>query len=489
MIPMLTLNIRGGARICVPDSVHHITPYVLLEQEDWFEDEIRFARRFLRPGMAAVDLGASFGIYTMAMAEAVGAQGKVWAFEPTPQTADFLQQTIDVNRAAQVHLSRSAVSDRQGEVQLCVEADSELNSIARPGESFGEMLSIPAHTLDQLSLEHGWRNVDLVKIDVEGHELEAVTGGTSFFTAASPLVIFEIKRRERSDIRTLAPFRAMGYQFFYFVPGLTLLAPFLADQPADMDQLILFACKPERALALAAEGLLAQPRDAAEAEPAKSAWANYLEDAPYARELAGRWPSRAGLFAPPGLKVFLEGLALFAQSRDAKLDGTLRFTLLQRAAERVWEAARMKDTLPRQLTAARLAWELGRKPAAVQLLRSVGERMAAERKSLLSEPFLCPSPRYEHRLTGAPVHEWLACAVGEQWEKLHAASSYFTGTQSLGVLEFMAKAPFRSPEMERRRQLIRLRAGTQPAPEPNPLLCERSEENLNPQFWCGAAAA
>ena len=227
MIPMLTLNIRGGARICVPHSVQLITPYVLLEQEDWFEDEIRFVRRFLRPGMAAVDVGASFGIYTMAMAEAVGAQGKVWAFEPTPADRGLpagrpsmsTRQYRCISAAALCRIDRAKCSS-------CLETDSELNSIARPGESRGEVLSIPAHTLDQLSLEHGWRNVDFVKIDVEGHELEAVTGGTSFFTAASPLVIFEIKRGERFDIRTLEPFRAMGYQFYYFVPGLTLLAPF-----------------------------------------------------------------------------------------------------------------------------------------------------------------------------------------------------------------------------------------------------------------------
>jgi hypothetical protein len=130
-----------------------------------------------------------------------------------------------------------------------------------------------------------------------------------------------------------------------------LLAPFLRDEPLDGARLNLFACKPDRALRLAADGLLAQPRDAAVADPAKTAWANYLEDAPYARELAGIWPSRAGLFSPSGLKVLLEGLALYAQSRDAKLDGTLRFALLQRAADRVSEAARQKDTLPRRLTA------------------------------------------------------------------------------------------------------------------------------------------
>src|SRR4029077_2048450 len=69
----ISVTISGGAKICVPDSVTLITPYVLQEQEDWFEDEVRFVRRLLRPGMAVVDVGASFGIFTMTMASAVGA--------------------------------------------------------------------------------------------------------------------------------------------------------------------------------------------------------------------------------------------------------------------------------------------------------------------------------------------------------------------------------------------------------------------------------
>ena len=62
----LVLNMAGGMKICVPAALDHITTYVLLEQEDWFEDEIRFVRRFLRPGMRAVDVGANFGVYGQA---------------------------------------------------------------------------------------------------------------------------------------------------------------------------------------------------------------------------------------------------------------------------------------------------------------------------------------------------------------------------------------------------------------------------------------
>ncbi len=58
----LTLNITGGIEICLPDSLQLMTPYVLLEQEDWFEDEIRFVRSLVRPGMQAVDIGANYGV-------------------------------------------------------------------------------------------------------------------------------------------------------------------------------------------------------------------------------------------------------------------------------------------------------------------------------------------------------------------------------------------------------------------------------------------
>jgi hypothetical protein len=84
----------------------------------------------------------------------------------------------------------------------------------------------------------------------------------------------------------------------------------------------------------------------------------------------------------------------------------------------------------------------------------------------------------------APADDWVSCAVAEQFEKLSAYSSRFKGTQSLMMLESIARVPYRSPEMERRRQLIRIRAQMQSGPESNPLLCEASEENLNPQYWC-----
>ncbi len=57
-----TLEISGSVHIVVPDSLNLLTPYVLFEQRDWFEDEIGFVRRLLQPWTTDHrDIGANFG--------------------------------------------------------------------------------------------------------------------------------------------------------------------------------------------------------------------------------------------------------------------------------------------------------------------------------------------------------------------------------------------------------------------------------------------
>ena len=66
------LPLPGGLQIQVPDSLDLITPYVLLEQGDWFEDEIKFLRKILRSGEKIIDIGANYGTYTLTMAPISG---------------------------------------------------------------------------------------------------------------------------------------------------------------------------------------------------------------------------------------------------------------------------------------------------------------------------------------------------------------------------------------------------------------------------------
>jgi hypothetical protein len=86
--PTLTVRIKGNVSVCVPNNISLMTPYILLEQEDWFEDEISFVRRVLDPGDRVIDIGANYGIYTLSAAAVVGAQGKVWHSSHAPKRLD-----------------------------------------------------------------------------------------------------------------------------------------------------------------------------------------------------------------------------------------------------------------------------------------------------------------------------------------------------------------------------------------------------------------
>ena len=202
----------------MPRDIGQITPYVLLEQEDWFETEIRFVRR-LQPGMQAVDVGANHGVYTLAMAAAAGPTGRVWAFEPTPATGDLLQQSLDLGGFSHAGLLRTALSDRSGTARFNVGKQSELNAIARD-ESGPGSIEVKVATLDGVSLDLGWRGIDFIKIDAEGHDRNVLLGGKSFFERESPLVMFEIASSTEKDVGLAQLLVAQGYRiFFVFGPA------------------------------------------------------------------------------------------------------------------------------------------------------------------------------------------------------------------------------------------------------------------------------
>src|SRR5579862_3336094 len=97
MVETTVLTLVDGVRIVVPNALDLITPYVLREQQDFFEDELRFVRELLQPGQTVVDIGANYGVYTLPMAQRVGPSGHVWAFEPASSTAQILTKGIAAN--------------------------------------------------------------------------------------------------------------------------------------------------------------------------------------------------------------------------------------------------------------------------------------------------------------------------------------------------------------------------------------------------------
>jgi FkbM family methyltransferase len=466
MTATVTLQITGGVRIVVPDALHLITPYVLLEQQDWFEDEIKFLRRLLQPGQRVVDIGANHGVYSLSMAQTVGPAGCVWAFEPASATARLLAESIAANAFSQVQLDTSALSDRCGTATLSLDANSELNTLVRGAASGRATETVPLLTLDECLARHDWREIHFLKIDAEGEESRILAGGARFFAELSPLVQYEVKAGRDLHLDLVQQFAALGYSSYRLVPGLDLLVPFDSGQPSDGYLLNLFACKADCAERIASRGYLltawpaqAPPEARApgmRATPDRYDWQQALGDLPYAAALCPRW--RQTMEAGESADV-AEALRLYALSRDAAQAPGARFSALDESLALLKATVEQAPRFLRLASLARVAQDHGSRAVAVEALRRLTSDIVQGRPLDPGEPFLAPAARFDTLAPGAEVGNWVLAATLEEWERLQAYSSYYTADASRQRLEAIASLGFASDEMLRRLRLVRARFG------------------------------
>lgn len=175
-----------GSKMYLPSDDTSITPSLLFEgfMEPWTTSTIL---NILKPGMTFVDAGANIGFFTLLGARAVGATGKVYAFEPDPHTFSFLKRSLFLNGLNWVQAENRALSDKNGISKLFTTHHLGIigghtilenpNSIATPS------VEIETITLDEF-LKDG-KHVDVMKIDVEGAE-PYILDGMKDVIAANP---------------------------------------------------------------------------------------------------------------------------------------------------------------------------------------------------------------------------------------------------------------------------------------------------------------
>jgi len=470
-----TLTLVDGVKVIVPDSLELITPYVLREQEDWFEDEIKFLRRLLLPGEKAIDIGANYGVYTLSIAQTVGVTGNVWAFEPTTTTANLLAEGIAANGFTQVFLEKSALSSVKGTAELALKQHSEMNTLIRGKPSPGASETVPVVTLDDRMETYGWRDIDFVKIDAEGEETNILLGGKRFFATLSPLVQYEIKAGDDLHMELVQAFKAIGYDSYRLIPGLDVLVPFKADLPPDGFLLNLFCCKPDCAARLAARNTLVNAgadfpdtrdgrRKGARDDLTRRDsydWRNTLGRLPYGRQLSHLWEQTLAIGRSDEV---VSALALYAGSRDSSLPAAERFGALEASFLRLRALCEEQPTQSRLASLARVARDYGARSVAVGALARLSDTIFRQRQIDVREPFLVPGERFDAITPGEGIGNWVLSAVLEEFERNAAFSSFYTGMAAKGRLETIRDLGLGGPEMQRRLSLLCARFGL-PSPE------------------------
>lgn len=455
-----TLTMVDGVRVVVPDSLELITPYVLREQQDWFEDEIKFLRKILRAGQQVVDIGANYGVYTLSMARAVGPTGKVWAFEPASTTSAMLTQSIAANDFRQIILEKSAVSSQRGSAWLSLNDNSELNELIRTGSGgAGNSEEVPLTTLDDCLLRREWKDIAVLKMDAEGEEANILKGGKAFFSRLSPLVEFEVKARDTLHLELIDAFAALGYRSYRLIPGLDLLVPFQPAATPDPYLLNLFCCKPDRAAMLAADGwLVGSLPDARTAVPISECyqWRQTLAALPFGKQLLPMWETSTKRADSTDLEA---ALALFAYSQDITRGASERVAALQSSFDLLSRLCEKNLVHLRQASLARVAAAFGARGIAVNALGRLTDAIITQNQVDLGEPFLAPCARFDALPTGSQIGGWVLASALEELERLIKFSSFYTEVSSKQRLELISRLGFGSGEMQRRLAMVNQRFG------------------------------
>jgi len=166
LVPVLQGPLRG-ARWIVGSSVHGcwLGTYEAEKQRSFVGH--------LRPGDVFWDIGANVGFFTLLAARTVGKAGRVYAFEPVPDNCEWLRRHVELNAFANVELHELALGAEPAVMRFSRDVNASQGHLSPEGE-----LEVKVSSIDTL-VERGLVPPHVIKMDIEGAELDALLGGSA----------------------------------------------------------------------------------------------------------------------------------------------------------------------------------------------------------------------------------------------------------------------------------------------------------------------
>jgi len=163
-----------------------------------------------------LDIGAYHGIYAL-VAASISPGKKVYAFEPVKESFNKLMRNIRLNNFP-IKAFNCAISDKDGVAEF-YNIDSSANLIGSLNkESFTQseklvMQTMPVRSVGSIMKEFNLPKIDLIKLDVEGHELDVLRGMFDYLKRDKPSLILEVLNEENA-LRINDLFKDLDYLYF-----------------------------------------------------------------------------------------------------------------------------------------------------------------------------------------------------------------------------------------------------------------------------------
>ena len=159
--------------------------------------------KHLPPGAVMYDVGANVGFFSVIAARLVGTSGTVYAFEPGSANASYIRRNARLNGFSNIQVVESAVSSASGRRKLWVSACSEGHALLgtdKPPDAVA-LVDVDSIALDDFVFTYGALPPHLVKIDVEGAELDVLAGMSRVLDRIAPVVVYEADDADPQRLR------------------------------------------------------------------------------------------------------------------------------------------------------------------------------------------------------------------------------------------------------------------------------------------------
>lgn len=205
-------------------------------------DTLRCLEKTVRPGATVLDIGANVGAHTLHLARLVGPSGRVLAFEPTAFAFGKLQANLALNpdlasrvSARQAFLVATGAEPRPSlkAVASSWPVDGRRPDDAAMGSRLMEVAGSSAVTLDDALDAAGNPDVQLVKMDVDGHELDVLNGARALLRRRRPTIAMELAPYVFHPPEDFDRMVSLLFEFGYTLRPLHSAAPL----PRDLDRL------------------------------------------------------------------------------------------------------------------------------------------------------------------------------------------------------------------------------------------------------------
>jgi FkbM family methyltransferase len=151
-------------------------------------------KRVLGKGDVLYDIGANLGFFALVGARLVGPEGHVYAFEPAPRNAAAIRENASLNGLSEVVTIERAVGSAAGRDRLLLVEDLSWSRLESRGwhPATEETIEVDVVAIDDLVRAGEIPPPDVVKVDVEGSEIDVLRGMRETLSEHRPAVVCEL---------------------------------------------------------------------------------------------------------------------------------------------------------------------------------------------------------------------------------------------------------------------------------------------------------